>query len=224
MGFDQQISKRLAELVTEGEKILATRQEANSFGRDVTVIMPDFVDSARAEEWATCCLSFLGRVMGKESEHYRRFAENTPRISTHSYTVRACAVLRAARSDYDGGYLFDTRKRIQAEVFDEFLEQAEYLLKDGYFAVAAVIAGAVLEDSLRQLCVRKGITMPPAPKLDSMNAELAKAGAYDKLLQKKVTWLADIRNKAAHGLWKGFTADDAAEMVKAVRRFAEENL
>src|SRR5579859_1031365 len=122
MGFDQQISKRLAELVTEGEKILATRQEANSFGRDVTVIMPDFVDSARAEEWATCCLSFLGRVMGKESEHYRRFAENTPRISTHSYTVRACAVLRAARSDYDGGYLFDTRKRIQAEVFDEFLE------------------------------------------------------------------------------------------------------
>src|SRR5437867_5403331 len=71
--------------------------------------------------------------------------------------------------------LFDTRKRIQAEVFDDFLEQAEHFLKDGYFQVAAVIAGAVLEDGLRKLCARQHITLPAQPKLDWMNAELAKS-------------------------------------------------
>jgi hypothetical protein len=156
--------------------------------------------------------------MGKESEHYQRFTENVERVSTHSYAVRACAVLRAANADYEGGYLFDTRKQVQAEVFDEFLEQAECFLRDGYFQVAAVVAGAVLEDGLRKLCVAQGLALPTQPKLDSMNSELAKKGLYDKMVQKKITWLADIRNKAAHGKWAEFTADDADEMIRGVRR------
>ena len=41
-----------------------------------------------------------------------------------------------------------------------------------------------------------------------MNADLAKAGVYDKLIQKRVTMLADIRNKAAHGDTVGFNDDD----------------
>jgi hypothetical protein len=52
---------------------------------------------------------------------------------------------------------------------------------------AAVIAGTVLETALRQLC------------LDRMNADLAKAGVYNSLMQKRITALAAIRNRAAHG-------------------------
>jgi hypothetical protein len=218
MRISEQITKRFGELLQQGEKILSTRRNGSSVSGGVAVIMPDFVDDSLAQEWATSCLSFLGRVMGKDSDHYRRFAENVEQVHTHSYAVRACAVLRAAKADYDGGYLFDARKQIQAEVFDEFLEQAEYFLKDGYFQVAAVVAGAVLEDGLRKLCSHKGITLPSQPKLDWMNGELAKSGLYDKMVQKKVTWLADIRNKAAHGRWSEFTADDASEMTSGVRR------
>jgi hypothetical protein len=218
MLISEQISKRFEELLRQGEKILSTRQTGSSFGRDVAVIAPDYVDDALAQEWATSCLSFLGRIMGKDSEHYRRYEENVGEVSTHHHAARACAVLRAAKADYEGGYLLDTRKLIQAEVFDEFLEQAEYFLNDGYFQVAAVVAGAVLEDSLRKLCATKHITLPAEPKLDWMNGELAKSGLYDKLVQKKVIWLADIRNKAAHGKWTEFTKEDASEMVRAVRR------
>ena len=39
------------------------------------------------------------------------------------------------------------------------------------------------------------------PKLGTMNAGLAKQGVYNKLTQKRITALADIRNKAAHGEW-----------------------
>lgn len=218
MRISQQISKRFDELLHQGEALLATRRDGRSFGENVNVIAPDYVDSAMSEEWATSCLSFLGRVMSKDSEHYRRYSEHAERISSHSYAVRACAVLKAAKGDYDGGYLFDTRKRIEAEVFDEFLEQADYFLKDGYFQVAAVVAGAVLEDGLRKLCIAQGVILPDQPKLDWMNGELAKTGLYDKMVQKKVTWLADIRNKAAHGRWKEFIMEDASEMISGVRR------
>jgi hypothetical protein len=171
-----------------------------------------------SEEWATSCLSFLERVMSKDSEHYRRFSGHAKRISSHSGAVKALAVLKAAKGDYEGGYLFDTRKRIEAEVFDEFLEQADYFLKEGYFQVAAVVAGAVLEDGLRKLCIAQGITLPDKPKLDWMNGELTKTGLYDKMVLKKVIWLADIRNKAAHGKWTEFTTEDASEMISGVRR------
>ena len=73
------------------------------------------------------------------------------------------------------------------------------MLDSGYYQPAAVIIGSVLEDGLRKLCARQEIELSPRPKLDTMNAALAKSGAYNKLTQKRVTALADIRNRAAHG-------------------------
>jgi hypothetical protein len=57
-----------------------------------------------------------------------------------------------------------------------------------------------------------------------MNAELARAGVYNKLVQKRITTIADLRNKAAHGEWTAFGEEDVKEMVSAVRRFMEEFL
>jgi hypothetical protein len=56
-----------------------------------------------------------------------------------------------------------------------------------------------------------------------MNADLAKAGVYSKLVQKRITILADLRNKAAHGQWDQFEKDDVEEMLVAVRRIMEDH-
>ena len=215
MKTDPLIVKRFEELIRIGNGVLSTK-------KDGSMGFPDYVDTKASEEWGISCISFIGRVLGKDSEHYQRFEQHLEHIANHHATLRAFAVLSAAFSDYKGGYLFSTVKRIQAEIFDDFLEQSEHFLADGYHGVAAVIAGAVLEDTLRKLCARESITVSEPPKLDSMNAELAKNGVYDKLVQKKVTWLADIRNKAAHGRWTEFAASDTEEMLRAVRRFTED--
>lgn len=212
MRTEEVISKRFEELLAMGERLLQTRYRPDRYS-------PDCVNNADCEQWVTASLAFIQRFMTKESEYYERFSEAIDRGPLFYHIEKAVSVLRAAKSDFDGGFLFDTRRRIQAEVFDDFLEQAESLLIDGYFQVAAVIAGAVLEDGLRKLCANRSITLPPRPKLDSMNVELAKAGVYDKLVQKQVTWLADLRNKAAHGEWDKFKREDAEEMLIAVRRF-----
>ncbi|MDQ3712683.1 MAG: HEPN domain-containing protein, partial [Acidobacteriota bacterium] len=135
---------------------------------------------------------------------------------------KALAILHAAKDDYENGYLFDTRTLIEAEVFDEFLEQAEELFKKDYYQASAVIAGCVLEDGLRKLGQRKIPSFPTDKTIDPMNVELAKAGIYNALWQKKITALADLRNKAAHGKWTEFTEKDVEDMIRDVRRFMED--
>ena len=56
-----------------------------------------------------------------------------------------------------------------------------------------------------------------------MNAELAKSGVYNVLTQKKITALADLRNKAARGRWNEFTATDVEQMISQVRPFMEDH-
>jgi hypothetical protein len=56
-----------------------------------------------------------------------------------------------------------------------------------------------------------------------MNADLAKAGAYNSLVQKRITTLADLRNKAAHGRFSEFSDKDVEQMILQVRSFMEDH-
>jgi hypothetical protein len=66
------------------------------------------------------------------------------------------------------------------------------------------------------MCQDKGIAIG---SLDRMNADLAKAGAYNGLVQKRITALAAIRNSAAHGRPQDFTKDDVSAMIRDIERF-----
>jgi hypothetical protein len=145
-----------------------------------------------------------------------------PDITTQ---IRALAgVLGALRSDYQSDRLQTIRELVQSDVFSDFLEMAEYLLKDeGLKDPAAIIAGSVLEQHLRSLCAKHGITLPPRPKLDTMNAELARKGAYGKNDQKLATARAGIRNDAAHGNYSAYGKDQLVLMVQGIRDFMSRN-
>jgi hypothetical protein len=215
MNIDQVIIDRLQHLIEQGEHIrmLKTPEGVISF--------TTYVDTEAANQWGTSCLNLLGRVFSKESDYYVKFNNIFGELHKLSYLQAARGILKAAKDDYEHGYLFKTRVLIRAEVFDDFLEQASYLLKNGYHAPAAVVIGSVLEDGLRKLCVQNNINLPPKPKIDAMNADLAKAGIYNQLVQKRITALADLRNKAAHGQWSEFTANDVEQMLSQVRIFME---
>lgn len=214
MNVDQKILARLDELITLGRKVIATRRPPSP-GH----MTSDFVDVQLANQWLTSCLSLFGRVFGEQGAHYQRLKEQFPSYPKWQNVDQAFGVLLAAKEDFESESLFSLKQLIEAELFDEFLEQSEHLLSAGYFQPAAVIAGSVLEDGLRKLCVANGIPLPDHPKLDWMNSELAKKGAYTKLLQKKITSFADIRNSAAHGKWTEFEESDVEAMVRDIRDF-----
>ena len=110
---------------------------------------------------------------------------------------------------------------VQAEVFDSELEQARQLLDKTYYAAAAVISGVVLETALRELCDREEIGYS---SLNKMNADLAKAGVYNKLIQKQITAYADVRNSAAHGKPDEYRKEDVSDMIDYVQRFLANHL
>jgi hypothetical protein len=162
----------------------------------------------------------LRRTFGADSEYYQHLKEGFKYPGYYSDMARGLAITKAAANDYSKGYLIETTALIRAEVFGDLLEQSEHLFEQGYYQAAAVLAGGVLEDSLRKLCQTHGVSIPAKPKIDAMNAELTKKGIYSVLVQKRITWLADIRNKAAHGQWSEFDKIDVERMLPQVRDFA----
>jgi Domain of unknown function (DUF4145) len=208
--------QRFDELEAQAAQVEASKvaQDSGMYGYQ------NYVDNDLLLNWKVKVKNLLSKVCGEDSQHFQQFEKNETGVSfTTNYNIFQAlkAVFLAAKEDFEGGYLLSIKTLVQAEVFDSELEQANELLSSGYFTAAAVIAGVVLETALRELCDRReGISHG---KLDKMNADLAKAGVYNKLMQKRITALADIRNSAAHGKPNEFTEQDVSDMIKEVGQF-----
>ncbi|MCV4285887.1 DUF4145 domain-containing protein [Pseudomonas capsici] len=183
-----------------------------------------YIDPNLLLGWRVKAKSLITKTCGETSHHMLAFkdAEVGGMYDTdYASLLRLRAVFQAAKDDYEGGYLNTVRNLVQAEVFSNELEQASELLAAGYASAAAVIAGVVLETNVRNLCTDHGIDHG---KLDKMNADLAKAGLYNSIQQKRITAIAGIRNAAAHGDAEKFNAGDVKGMIDDVERFLATNL
>ena len=174
------------------------------------------ISAADFDGWATNVLNILQRIFGENSIHFKEFSSHAENVGISEYSFRSVvAIFNAAREDYEGGYLFNLQSLVKAEVFDDMLEQAQALRTAGYKDPACVVAGVALETTLKDLCSRNSISHG---KMDKMNADLAKAGLYNKGMQKQITAWADRRNSAAHGDWTAYTDADVDDMIKGVTR------
>jgi hypothetical protein len=215
----KKLSQRFDELAEEALRIAETKvTKHGGFGHY------DQVDEEMFDEWKVKTKSLIVKACGSDGEHIKAFVKAEEPISMDdSYSIfkRVKPVFMAAKDDFQGGFLSSVKNLVQAELFDSELEQATELLNSGYKGPAAVVAGVVLETTLRDLCSDNSI---PHAKLDKMNSDLAKAGIYNKLQQKRITALADIRNSAAHGDWDSFNDDEVKEMIRDVERFLSDHL
>jgi hypothetical protein len=170
-------------------------------------------DSQYAQNWK--------KVLGTESF-------TSMHSSYFGHLSEMVGILKAAQHDIMSGILTDFRRVVQAEVFADFLEMAEHLLGEGYKDPAAVLLGAVLEDSLRKLAVTSGLPIigvsGKALTLEPLNVELAKTGKYGALVQKQVTTWANLRNDAAHGRFLNYDIEQVRHMLLFVQKFCSDYL
>jgi hypothetical protein len=149
-------------------------------------------------------------------------------IHLHHYTTSVMGVVQALKDDLEAGYLDTLTKLAQADIFSDFLEMGEYLLTEGYKDAAAVIIGGVLEDTLRKIAEKNGISIKnekgKSLTIEPLNTELAKNTVYDKLTQKQITSWADLRNNAAHGHYDKFDKKQVEMMLLFVQSFCSNNL
>ena len=144
-------------------------------------------------------------------------------------------VFKAAYEDFNNGMLSDLQAEVEGRVSVDFLQQAEALLDersevDYSYIPAAVLAGAVLEKSLRTLCEKQ------EPLIDANNEngkpkkaqrlldDLKKVSVFTPVEVKQIeSWLA-IRNSAAHGKDDEFTRSDVASMIRGITDFLAKHM
>lgn len=171
------------------------------------------------------------RITGNTSPYAEQVDDILIARGQDSYKMKnLVGVVEALKHDLEAGYLQTAEELIHGELFSDFLEMASHLLEEGYKDPAAVVGGASLEGHLRQLAKRVGVETTVATasgvkpkKADSLNAEIAKATAYSSLDQKNVTAWLDLRNKAAHGHYTEYTAEQVAIMLSGIRDFITRN-
>jgi len=170
-------------------------------------------------EWATSVMNLLQRAFGTDSAHHQNFQRVYDAFTGWESDVAAAkGVFRAAKADYDGGYIFNLETAVSGEIFGDFVGLAKLSLADGHKDVAAVLACAALEDALKRVAVRHGIDTADRSMQDVVSALKAKGlvgGAQKTLLDT----MPKIRDYAMHAEWSKIGAADVSSVIGFVEQF-----
>ena len=183
---------------------------------------------AEPNKFLTMARAAIERVGGKGSVYVRQAEASLDKFGHQNpYNIPILGgIIEALKSDLESGYVISVQELIHGEIFGDLLESATHLLEEGYKDPAAVLAGSVLEEHLRQLCKKNSIETEVntksgvrAKKADQMNADLSKSEVYSKLEQKNITAWLDLRNKAAHGKFNEYAKEQVSIMMFGIRDF-----
>jgi hypothetical protein len=133
--------------------------------------------------------------------------------------TRGMAVLKAAWTNTSAAESTETEPRIRPDACDDYLEQAETYFNLGRPQSAAILAGDVLEETLRKLCRVNHVPLVSRLTANDMNSELVKRGVYDTEVAECLAQLTEIWDKANCGLWSEFSKNDVQTMLGQVREF-----
>ena len=186
----------------------------------------------QVQEFTTRSIAAIDQIAGRSSVHcdHVRGILDLPGAAAAYRVERLIGVVRALAVDVEGGFLRRNSTLIRGEVFSDFLEMAAHLVDSNYKDAAAVIAGSALEAHIKQLCQNREISLERerngqtrSINADTLNAELAKLGAYTNLDQKNVTAWLGLRNDAAHGNYDEYSKQQVMLMIDSIRDFIARN-
>ena len=227
MTISSTLKDDLADLVKIGEDLTKVAKNSGSKLGD------EYVKQAAA--WVARVGQMIRRLYPTQSQHLINFEACIAQYEFHimhsnyyQHLPIVTGIVKAVQHELEKGLLSDIRQLLQADIFSDFLEMAEHLLKENYKDAAAVIIGSVLEDTLRKLADANGIpTVNSSGKkltMDPLNNELVKPGVYNKLVQKQITSWADLRNNAAHGHYGQYDKKQVEMMLLFTQDFCSRHL
>ncbi|MCG8685603.1 MAG: hypothetical protein MI892_12060, partial [Desulfobacterales bacterium] len=164
----------------------------------------------------------IERITEKQSIYYKQ--ANSINVGVSCFVLKQIiGVVRALCLDIKSGYLKSFAEIVHADLFSDYFEMAQHLLENGYKDASAVIAGSTLEAHLKQLAIKFTVNTESdkgkSKKADLINADLVKAGAYNKLEQKNITAWLDLRNNAAHGDYSAYSEQEVELFLENIRGF-----
>ena len=181
-----------------------------------------FADREQFYAWASSAQAAIQGVFGKSSPHCTSFQGELLAIkdnyvwSAQFDSIRG--IFLGAKSDIDGGHLFNLERLITGELFGDFVTAAKAALAEGHHTVATVLACAALEDALKRFASANGLQVKGQTMEDVVNALKGKglvSGAQKTLLAA----MPKVRNTAMHANWDKLTPQDAGSVIGFVEQF-----
>ena len=164
--------------------------------------------------------SLVLKLFGNEHPYYVDLNKSLTNFGGSDNTK---GILTAIKLEIEDGFILSIRDLVSAEVFSDFIEMAEYFLKEKHKDPSAVIVGSVLENRLRSLMTANNLDSldqkGKQKKASTLNDELYKADVYGKLDQKSIVAWLDLRNQAAHGHYDQYNQQQVEIMLNYVRDF-----
>ena len=217
MKNQDELVAQLTKIIETGERVLATETGEGQ--------QKSLVHEEKFHDFRISALSYLGRVFGQESTYYQSFKSEVTQPTT-SRTRRGVGMLTGARSELQGDWLETTSGAINRDVLTDMLRLARMQQEENHSMAAAIIAGAVLEKHLRNLCLAKGIKIhndlenKAVPKRGlQLTGEAYKKKLYERQDNKEVISWLELYDAAATGKKEAITGVQAKNMVAGVLGF-----
>lgn len=162
--------------------------------------------------------------LSPSNSEYKKIADSITAPFNSIKVTQLYGVLISLKKAYENNFLTNINEMIDAELFTDILEQAEYLLSQNYIRASAVVAGVSLESHLRKLADKNSIPISNDGKYknaDSLNNELYKNNIIDKTSSKSVTSWLGLRNDGAHPESKEIDEKNVKLIIEGIKLFIQ---
>lgn len=132
-------------------------------------------------------------------------------------------LLQSVQLEAQAGLLIKLEDQVVATAFDDFLDHAAQYHKSGKIKEAAVLASAVLEDTVKRIAVKSNID-PVGLSLEPLIDELAKQSVFTAVKAKRLKSFSAVRNHALHAEWDKLDIKDVGAQISGLRELLDEHL
>lgn len=127
-------------------------------------------------------------------------------------------ILKSVQKRFESS-LYDLRQILQAELFDDELETAEELLKNGFVRAAGSVAGVVLEKHLKEVCKNHNLQIKKKnPCISDYNDILKNEKIIDIPTWRHIQYLGDIRNLCDHCKDREPNKEEVDNLISGVKK------
>ncbi len=212
------VLKRIQELIARGSATFDPRSTDGYWMSDIVSAQSWMASAANAIQQVAPVGSFfreeLDRLMKNE-----QLKGGIPK-TTFS---KVLGVLQSVYFEAQAGLLEKLEDQVVATAFDDFLDHAADYHKSGKLKEAAVLASAVLEDTIKRIAVKNHVD-PAGLSLEPLIDELAKRGVFSPVKTKRIKSFAGVRNHALHAEWERLDLKDVGAQIGGVRELLDEHL
>lgn len=130
-------------------------------------------------------------------------------------------ILKSVQSRFESS-LYDIKHILQADLFDDELDTADELLKNGFIRAAGAVAGVVLEKHLNEVCKSHKIHIKKkSPCISDYNDILKNENVTDVPTWRFIQHLGDIRNLCDHSKEREPTNEEVKDLINGVKKITK---